>query len=474
MHIALHKRKVNEQDHYLLLLLGVCLGILVPVLSFGGDLVSSPVLLVLIVVLGFIPLALIRKQPLWGIVLLAFTTPFSYSFSIGALPMRAIEIRTDDILLAATLVSMLLLWLKNDGAFELPKLTFVYGFLLWAGLFSTLINILLRQLPVGDLAVSGFYWLKYVQYFLVFLLTILLVRSRRDIKLVMAAAILGVVVATAWGYYQIFSGQFGFIEYGKPRATMPFDTGPNVFASYYIVLLPLIFSLMLSQDMRRWLRALLFLLLGSTGVVMLYTGSRAGLIGLSLALGTVVFLYDWGRKPAKRLAPWLAAAALGLIGYLGFISDNPTYKRLLNFDPESTWIIYRIDDIWEPLIQRTVNTNPILGHGIMLFNRVRAENYYVRLFSEQGLLGVLLFSVLIAGLALVALRNQRLAGDSALRGLGRGFLGALMGLLFASIWSDKFIVVRIVTPFWILAGLVVASYHLLHSEKESEPCVSPS
>jgi hypothetical protein len=47
--------------------------------------------------------------------------------------------------------------------------------------------------------------------------------------------------------------------------------------------------------------------------------------------------------------------------------------------------------------------------------------------------------------------------DPLYRGLAAGLLAGLTGLLVHAVGANTFIIVRIMEPFWLLAGLVVSA-----------------
>ena len=68
-------------------------------------------------------------------------------------------------------------------------------------------------------------------------------------------------------------------------------------------------------------------------------------------------------------------------------------------------------------------------------------------------------------LAMVALyreayRLYRRTEDSLYRGLSMGMVAGLTGLLVHAVGANTFIIVRIMEPFWLTAGLIVAAAKL--------------
>jgi O-antigen ligase len=97
---------------------------------------------------------------------------------------------------------------------------------------------------------------------------------------------------------------------------------------------------------------------------------------------------------------------------------------------------------------------PILGYGVTGARFMDAQ--YPRILVETGIIGMLAFGWLIFGLFRVAINTWRHTRDDLMRGLSVGLTAGLVGLLVHAVGANTFIIVRIMEPFWCLAGLVIA------------------
>ena len=93
---------------------------------------------------------------------------------------------------------------------------------------------------------------------------------------------------------------------------------------------------------------------------------------------------------------------------------------------------------------------------------------YPRILVETGILGMLAFCWLAYVLFQVVINTWRNAQDNLLRGLSVGLMGGLTGLLVHALGANTFIIVRIMEPFWFLAGIVIALASI-SEESSGEP-----
>ena len=104
----------------------------------------------------------------------------------------------------------------------------------------------------------------------------------------------------------------------------------------------------------------------------------------------------------------------------------------------------------------TLIEHPLLGEGVP-GGRAIYDVQYSRIFREVGLVGFCIFIWLIARILKTAWRyysDQDL--DNFHRGLSMGLICAVLGLLMMGIAAETFIIIRIMEPFWFVAGIVVA------------------
>jgi O-antigen ligase len=80
---------------------------------------------------------------------------------------------------------------------------------------------------------------------------------------------------------------------------------------------------------------------------------------------------------------------------------------------------------------------------------------FPRVLVETGLVGLIAFLLLLWAIFRQGIAVFIQAGDPLHRGLSMGFLAGFIGLLVHAIGANTFIIVRIMEPFWFIAGMVV-------------------
>ena len=97
--------------------------------------------------------------------------------------------------------------------------------------------------------------------------------------------------------------------------------------------------------------------------------------------------------------------------------------------------------------------NPILGRGITGY--AWADAQYVKIIGETGLAGLLAFIIITARLWLNTRRIYATEDDPFAKGLALGVSLGLVAMLAHAVGANTFIIIRIMEPFWLCAGLVM-------------------
>jgi O-antigen ligase len=269
----------------------------------------------------------------------------------------------------------------------------------------------------------------------------------------LAVAIFGVVGRLLFG-----NRLYGLIPVPTVTPFGPF-VSKNHFAGYVemAALLALGLGLGLSDEARRgggrldwiesrsaWRPLLAFSAFATLALAVLLSQSRGGALSLGAGLLALPFLRQLARGRRARRSSVLLAGALALsLGGLALLA-LPAESR----DRLATIVAARTDfsasyrlRVWRDALQATAGS-PLLGFGLGTFAdalppfkrsagelRVEhAENDYIEVLAEGGLVGFLLLLGAAGRFSSAVVRGLRSQGDRLLRGIGIGALAGLMAL----------------------------------------------
>jgi hypothetical protein len=299
---------------------------------------------------------------------------------------------------------------------------------------------------------AGFFFiLKYFEFMIVFFMVVNYVHSADQAKRLLLCLFLTCFIVSVYGLIQVPGGA---------RVSAPFEgeSGePNTFGGYLVfmgaIALALIDNL---KDLRA--RLALAVLMIVLVIDLVYTQSRASYLAVIPTYLVFSFL-------SRRRYYLLAGLAAVLV--LSPLVLPPKAKERISFtftQREQAGQIQvgkiRFDTStsarlrsWQGGLQDW-RKRPFLGHGVTGYGFMDAQ--YPRILVETGIIGMLAFAWLIFALFRVGGSTCLDSQDDLLRSLSVGLIAGLTGLLVHALAANTFIIVRIMEPFWCVAGIVVA------------------
>ena len=386
--------------------------------------------------------------------LLIFAMLLSPELAVGKMDGRGVggrelTIRFDDILLIIIGLSWLVktivykeLALIRETPMNRPILYYML-----ACVVATGIGILSGRIRW----VTGtFFILKYFEYYFIFFMVVNHVRTRSQVVQLVGALFVTAFLISLYAIYQIPSGA---------RATAPFEgeSGePNTLGGYLVFMGAIAVGLILYVESMA-VRVVLIGMVGLMSLALMATLSRSSYLA-AVVLGLSVFAAKW-RNPrvvvvlliVGMLVPVFAPANVTqrvsetFFGrqYGGEIKVGGVALDLSTTDRLRSWAY----------IVRDWTVHPVFGYGVTGY--AWADAQFVKIIGETGLVGLVTFLFILVRLWLMARESFLSERDPFCKGLAQGFLLGMLAMLAHSVGANTFILIRIMEPFWLCAGLVI-------------------
>ncbi len=420
-------------------IIGISLGIVVSKFSFEVPLA---------LVLGIIVFILTLVNTEAGLVILIFSMLLSPEIVIGEVPARDIVIRFDDLLLIIITFAWIAKTAINKGValFIKTPLNKAIGVYILICVIVTLRGAALGYLtPEKGL----FYVLRYIEYFLLYILVVNHIHSRKQIKFFLGAFFITCAIVCVYGIIQIPQGI---------RVSAPFEGQvgePNTFGGYLLF----IFCLALGLVLKKVPRNLKFALVGLIILIsfpFLYTLSRASYIAIIFSFLTFILF-------SKRKLVLITVMTTICVSVL-FIRPKAVLERVqytFAFEDKS---LARVGGVyldysssarifsWIDSFQ-TWKKHPIMGRGISGIGLV--DGQYIRTLPEMGIIGLLAFLWLLWTIYKSSLGIYKQMDDNLYKGLTLGFIAGFIGLAIHALTANTFILLRVMEPFWFIAGIIM-------------------
>jgi O-antigen ligase len=364
---------------------------------------------------------------------------------------RGLTIRLDDILLLAIGMSWLVKMAvyKELGMVLRTPLNRPILMYIAACVVATLIGLAFgRVRPEAGLL----YTMKYIEYFFIYFMVVNNLQTQVQAKRYLIAALLTCCIVGLYAIAQIPSGV---------RASAPFEGEigePNTLGGYLVLMFSLAAGLALFVRETR-----LKILLGALGVLILVALSATLSRSSYLALGaSLLALIAFSRKRVVLLlgVTFLVALSPFILPDRVIHRVDETFARQPG-DEQAQVQVGRVmldTSTSARLISWKTSTedwlkHPLFGYGVTGYGFIDAQ--YFKVLVETGIVGTLAFLYLLSSLWLRMMDAYRTVTTPWTRGLVLGFLAGYIGLLVHAIGANSFIIVRIMEPFWLIAGLIV-------------------
>lgn len=415
-------------------------------------------------------------SPKLSLLLIVFSMLLSPEIPVGgAISERHVVVRYDDILIAIIFIS----WFART-AIEKGRAFIVDTPVHKPILIYTIICVVSTALGIirGDInaTVSFFYVLKYIQYFLLYFMTVNIVQDTEDVKRYLRAGLLVVLIVTLYAYYYYFTAG------GNARASTPFEaplgkpeeSEPASLGGYYLLMLGIFLGMVSNAPLKvalGFIAAVAFVF-----PAFLVTYSRASYIGLAAMLPAFmlissrrrlfIFTVLLGSFLGAMLIPGISDKVADRVS-MTFSGDYATRKvEILGVEinlEESAYLRY---NSLKRVLTEHLPKHPLLGRGVTGVGL--GDSQYALVLGELGIVGFFVFVWMLYRIFFAA-RQVYLAYDEFwVKAVAIGLMTALIGLVFQGIGVNTFIIVRIMEPFWFLTAMVMRLYLIKYPPLQPE------
>jgi len=400
-----------------------------------------------------------------------------YAF-IPLIPNQTVRYKLHEMPYGAQLVDLLLIAvavgivLKGKSLFPKSALRFPI-FALWGLTFLTLwTGSILNDLPLPliDSSDERFsMWKNYCRIFLLFFLAAGALRTRKQMLIAVGLMCLGVLWTDRGFLISLKGRSFESFSYAlRDAGTMPI-AGENGIAAFFAQ--TAVFILGFAAGRPYVSRNLLTVLAAVNSVCVMLTFSRGAYVALIASFIVLCLL--------KRRMLLIVSAAVIVIalsaGYAlvpGAVIDRVTMLQTDSGELESSAMGRLI--VWDMAVKLFAD-NPLFGAGFDTFRFLAGygglhdtHNYYLKLAAEMGVLGLLVFFVLLAAALWSCWKLFRNTDDPTLMGIALGGIGCMVCVALGNVFGDRWSYLEITGYTCIILGMVARGNLMLLDPEEDE------
>ena len=397
-------------------------------------------------------LASVFWRPNLGLYLLVLTLPLQTGrYRLHDFPLGAEFL---DILLLGTILGLVIQGKSfvpkgNWSKFLLLYAAFCY-FSLWEGSY-----FLRAPLPlwVTDSRFSD--WKNYVELFLLALVVASTIKSKNEVRLLLLMMGLSVLVVNRSYLGTLLDRDLSHFSYDLRDAGPLGYAGVNGLAAFEAMMASMLLGIGVFTY-HKFAKVGIFLIIATCTYCLLFSFSRGGYVGFLVGLVAVgLFRSRW----------LLAVVAVLVIGWQTLLPVAVQERIEMTtgdaaegqtFDPSTQARV----ELWEDAMT-LFKQNPVTGTGFQTYRALSrlgygdTHNYYVKVLAETGIVGFVLFLVLLWKLFRSGLRLFFITDDPFWRGLSLGFIALLTSTVVLNLFGDRWSYQQVDGYLWVLLGCVL-------------------
>ena len=308
-------------------------------------------------------------------------------------------------------------------------------------------------------------WKNFCMLPVLYFITVNTVQKKEDVWRVVTVMCLAMVLM---GYYTSSQVSWFSSLMSRAKITGTFQfLGPNEVAAFYnqytAILLGIYFFMKRGRN-----KTLLLLLILLNTYCMMFMYSRAAYLAAAVGL---FLLFSFKKQ-------WLLVPLL-LIGLFWQVAlPEKAVQRIEGTTDEYGAVEASAERrllIWDKGME-LFSENSLVGIGYGVFAQLGYDlgdthNIYVKILVEQGIIGMLIFAILIFTFMAEGFRLYKNGDDDLSKGLGLGFAVCIAVLLVNNIFGNRWTYLELSGYLWIFAGLV-ARLNII--SREGEPSAQPN
>jgi O-antigen ligase len=407
-------------------------------------------------------LASVFWRPNLGIYLLVLTLPLQTGrYKIQDFPLGSQFI---DILLLGTILGLLI-----QGKSFIPKtnlnrfllLFTVFCYLsLWSG--SYFINAPL-PLWIGDERFSA--WKNYVEMFLFALVVASTIKEKNQIRLLLILMGISVLLVNRSYYSTLSSRDLSHFSYEVRDAGALGYAGVNGLAAFEAMFGSFLLGTY-AFTKKIYAKVGILLILATCCYCLLFSFSRGGYLGFLVGLATVgLFKTRWFLvATAVIVIGWQTLLPVAVQERISMTTEDAAEGQRFDSSAQERLVLW--DDAMD-LFKR----NPITGTGFQTYGYMGrvggfrdTHNYYVKILAETGIVGLMLYLLLLWKLFRSGFSLFFGTDDTFWRSIGLGFIALLVSITVMNFFGDRWTYQQADGYLWILLGCVLRGLIAMHEE----------
>ncbi len=321
----------------------------------------------------------------------------------------------------------------------------LYIIFLWSFLLISLIKF---NQEINMEVIIQLFWLMMGLVILVSSLFLRNVNSK-DVMDVLVSATSAMGILVLFCYYNGMSIQYIISRpYAGTRIMGGFD-GPNELAAFNLFVIIYSINMLLYNNVNK--RKYIINIMVS-GLIIIYTWSRGGLIGLGIGVFISLFLYFKDKINIKRLIIFSTSSLLGI-----YFSLNILVPSLMSVRRNASGRFEMISMIIEPILEK-----PIFGWGLGNISQYSSianatpHNGYLFILFAGGIVSFVLYLMFLVSIFIqIYKKSDRIASI------------LLLTFLLQELVFNNLIRGRISLLFWLLVVLVFSGTSLMFSTKHT-------